>query len=503
VSEPLRVLFLDEGVLGHRTMTEQLRETLAGRGEVEATFATVPPPNRLERLLLRQSRLLGGPASFELRWRLRWSWRARRLLKRHARSVDAAFVTTQASALLMRGPMRRLPCVLSVDATVAQFAALEYGGPDRRPSPRQLRLLERLERRAVTAAAAVVAWTEWNARGLRDGYGLEESKLAVVHPGLDVARWEAAAKRRQTPAAAAPLRVLFVGNDVERKGLGVLAEAVERLAGQAVLDVVSGDEVAGSELVRVHRDIEARSEALLDLYTTADALALPTRADAVPWSALEAMAAGLPVVASGVGAVPELLGDAGILVAPGSVEEVEAALRRLANDPDLRRRLGERALTRARERYDVAVQAPKLLAVLRDAAAATQTGRRFRRRTFVAAGAGVAAVAAVTPYALLIPDDEFARLVASTLGVSTELAEQLLDRAREEYGEASYDAHAAAFALAVRGPASAVLPQSTRERAIEGLVEPMLSAPASNLAYAITGSDPGAPAPCSGLMRDE
>jgi hypothetical protein len=222
----------------------------------------------------------------------------------------------------------------------------------------------------------------------------------------------------------------------------------------------------------------------------------------VPWSVLEAMAAGLPVVASAIGAVPELLDDAGILVAPGSVEQVEAALRRL-DDPSLRRQLGERALTRARECYDVAVQAPKLLAVLGDAAGVRQTGRRFRRRTLVAAGAGVAAVAAVTPYALLIPDDEFARLVASKLGVSTELAEQLLERAREEYGEAGYDAHAAAFALAVRGPASAVLPQSTRERAIEGLVEPMLSAPASNLAYAITGSDPGVPAPCSGLRRDE
>jgi glycosyltransferase involved in cell wall biosynthesis len=502
MNEPLRVLFLDEGVLGHRTMTEQLREALAGHPEVEATFATVPPPNRLERLLLRPSRLLGGPASFELRWRLRWSWRARRLLKRHARSIDAAFVTTQASALLMRGPMRRLPCVLSVDATVAQFAALEYGGPDRRPSPRQLRLLERLERRAVAGAAAVVAWTEWNARALRDSYDPDEAKLAVVHPGLDVPRWEAAAERRPAPGAAAPLRLLFVGNDVERKGLGALTEAVERLGGRAVLDVVSGDEVAGSERVRVHRGIEARSEALLDLYAAADAFALPTRADAVPWSVLEAMAAGLPVVASAIGAVPELLDDAGILVAPGSVEQVEAALRRL-DDPSLRRQLGERALTRARECYDVAVQAPKLLAVLGDAAGVRQTGRRFRRRTLVAAGAGVAAVAAVTPYALLIPDDEFARLVASKLGVSTELAEQLLERAREEYGEAGYDAHAAAFALAVRGPASAVLPQSTRERAIEGLVEPMLSAPASNLAYAITGSDPGVPAPCSGLRRDE
>jgi hypothetical protein len=125
----------------------------------------------------------------------------------------------------------------------------------------------------------------------------------------------------------------------------------------------------------------------------------------------------------------------------------------------------------------------------------------MRRRTFVAIGAGAAGVALTGSYAVLLAGDEFEQLVASRLGIEPELAEHLLARARKQYGDAEFDARAAVFALAVRDPAASVMPDEVRRKAIDGLLEPMLSAPASNLAYAITGSDPGGAAPCSGLVR--
>jgi glycosyltransferase involved in cell wall biosynthesis len=501
VSEPLRALILDEGVLGHRTMTAQLRASLAGNPAVEATFATVPEPNRLERLLLRRWRRLGDADLFALRWRLRWSWRVRRLLKRHRRSVDVALINTQASALLIRGPMRRLPCVLSIDATVGQFTGLEYGGPGDSWTPRQLRLLKRLERRALAGAAAIVAWTEWNATALRSEYDLPEERLVTIHPGLDRAWWSEAAAMRAARHEGA-LRVLFVGNEIERKGLDTLIDAIGRLEGAAILDVVSTDPVLESDLVRVHRGVTARSEQLRKLYAGADVFALPTRADAVPWVVLEAMAAGLPTIGSEVGAIAELLGDSGELVAPGEPEQLATAMRRLA-DPELRSRLGTAAQERVREHYDSTLQVQRLLELLGQVAdgSAPARGRgRIRRRTFVAAGAGVLGVALIAPYAALIPDDEFEQLVASNLGIEPELAGQLLARARARYGDAEYDARATAFALAVRDPAAAVLPSGVREKAIDGLIEPMLSAPAASLAYGVTGTDPGSPA-CAGLVR--
>jgi glycosyltransferase involved in cell wall biosynthesis len=512
---PLRLLVLDEGVLGHRTTRRQLEAVLAGASGVEARMVSVPAPSRLGRVLLRHSRRLGHADMLMLRWRLRWSWRARWLLKRHAGWADVALVVTQASALLSRGPMRRLPCVLLVDATMRQFAALEYLAPRDRWSALQERLVGRLERRAIAGAAGVVAMTEWNAEALRREYGLPRERLASIHPGIEAAWWSAAAERR-TAEPDGPLRILFVGNEVRRKGLDLLIEAVERLELDAVLEVVSGDAVPDSDRVRAHRGVEPGSERLRELFAAADVFAFPSRADAVPWVVLEAMAAGLPVLASRVGAVEEMVGDAGVLVPPGDLDQLVAGLRRLG-DPELRRRFGERGLARATEHYDRVVQVPRLIAFLEEAiaidVAGSSSGRgaalaeraeagelRMRRRTFVALGLGAAAAALLAPYAVLVPDDEFEQLVASTLGIEPQLATDLLQRAREVYGDAEYDARAAAFAFAVRDPAAILLPDSVRERAISSLVEPMLSAPPANLAYGITGTDPGAPA-CAGLVR--
>jgi glycosyltransferase involved in cell wall biosynthesis len=497
----LRLLIIDEGVLGHRTLTKELRASLATQVDVEATMVTVPPPSRLGKLFLRRLRRLGDADLFTLRWRLRWSWQARRLLKRHAGAADVALIITQSAALLSRGPMRRLPCVLLIDATAHQFAALEYQGPRDRWSPLQERLVARLERRAIAGAAGVVAWTDWNAEALRREYDMSAVPLASIHPGIDAAWWAEAAARRPDEHDG-PLRILFVGNEVGRKGLDLLIGAVERLETDAVLDVVSGDPVFERGPVRVHQGVEAGSERLRELFAAADVFAFPTRADAVPWVVLEAMASGLPVVASRVGAIEEMVGGAGELVAPGDLEGLIGALQRLA-DPKLRRQLGGEALDGVRDRYDSAVQTPRLISFLGEVAADTPTGVgrvRMRRRTFVALGVGAAGAAVAAPYVALLPGDEFEELVASTIGVEPELARQLLEQARAEYGDAEYDARAAAFALAVRDPAATLIPGEVRRRAIDSLLEPMLSAPAANLSYASTGADPANPA-CAGLVQ--
>lgn len=496
-TRPLRLLVIDEGVLGHRTLKAQLEAVLETLPGVEATMATVPPPGRLGRLFTRKW-IRGSDADLQaLRWRLRWSWQGRKLLKRHRGKVDVALINTQALGLLAKGAMRELPTILSIDATVGQFTALEYT-PHDRWTPRQLRLMRRLERRALKAGAAAMPWTGWNAAALESEYDLDDLQAETIHPGLDAGWWGEAAARRPRERSG-PMRVLFVGNDVGRKGLPTLIEAVATLGDEAVLDVVSGDEIEERDFVTVHRGVTAGSERLRELYSEADVFALPTHADAVPWAVLEAMAAGLPVVASGVGAIPEMLGSAGETVPPDDPEALAAALRRLS-DPERRRRLGEAGRERIHENYDNALQTPKILALAKQVAEARAGGRRFRRRTVIALGTGAAAVAVAAPYAALVPDDEFEQLVADRLGIDAELAKQLLARAREQYGDAKYDAHAAAFALAVRNPVSAVMPESARRKAVDGLLEPMLSEPASNLAYTLTGTDPGSPA-CAGLVR--
>jgi glycosyltransferase involved in cell wall biosynthesis len=110
---------------------------------------------------------------------------------------------------------------------------------------------------------------------------------------------------------------------------------------------------------------------LVHLYHAATALVLPSRDEGFGLPAVEAMACGTPVVASTAGALPELVGDAGLLVPGDRVEELAAALGRLLGRPDLSADLRERGLRRAaRLSWDRA--ATELLGVFDELAPATE-----------------------------------------------------------------------------------------------------------------------------------
>jgi len=96
----------------------------------------------------------------------------------------------------------------------------------------------------------------------------------------------------------------------------------------------------------------------------ADVVAVPSRNEGMGRVIVEAMALGLPVVATAVGGIPDVVtdGECGRLIAPEDVDALSAALIELGRDPALRRKLGEAAMQRA-EAFSTSVAREKLLAV--------------------------------------------------------------------------------------------------------------------------------------------
>jgi hypothetical protein len=121
------------------------------------------------------------------------------------------------------------------------------------------------------------------------------------------------------------------------------------------------------------------------------------------------------------------------------------------------------------------------------------------RRAFLLAGTGAIALAAVAPYAPLPLGGHFEAFVADRLGLDQALATTLLERLRERLGDSDYDLRAAAFAVAMRDPYAALVPDGTRRRAVETFVGELLREPPDRLAY-VTGAAPAAA--CAGLRRD-
>jgi glycosyltransferase involved in cell wall biosynthesis len=84
-------------------------------------------------------------------------------------------------------------------------------------------------------------------------------------------------------------------------------------------------------------------------------------------AALEAMAAGRPIVASRVASLPEIVGDAGILVSPHSAQEVAGALVSLSGNTRVRAKLGAAAASRAEQYFDIGSMVNRTLSVYREA----------------------------------------------------------------------------------------------------------------------------------------
>jgi glycosyltransferase involved in cell wall biosynthesis len=363
---PPTVAFVLEQTLGHVTHSQNLRSLVPRDERITAAFYPIA------------YELSGWPSRVPgySNWTVRAGVRARRAIRHSNRAHDvrALFIHTQVPSVLAGRWMKRIPTVVSVDATPLQYDQLGAQYAHERAGRTAEGIKWRLNRNALANAAHVISWSDWSKQSLVTDYDVPASKVTVLAPGVELAKWS----RPPKPIADdSVVKILFVGGDLERKGGSVLIEAVRQLrstmphcAGRpnVELHLATGADVVDEPGIVVHRGLRPNSAELIALYHDADVFCLPTLGDCLPMVLSEAGAARLPLVATDVGALTEIVqeGRTGLIVEPGSVASLVAALSRLVTDANLRRTLGNNAAALVADRFDAAKNSTRIVDVLVD-----------------------------------------------------------------------------------------------------------------------------------------
>jgi glycosyltransferase involved in cell wall biosynthesis len=360
--------FLLEQSLGHVTHAKNLLTNVALDPEVRAHWGLID---------FEVTGVAGRIPLYRSNWTVRAGVRAYREVARMNRRgrLDALFFHTQVPAVLAQRWLRKIPGIVSLDATPLQYDELGMFYKHEQ-GPAWLEAWKwRLNRDCFTSARRLVAWSEWTKRGLVQGYGVPADKVTVIPPGVNVHEW-----RRPMPrvAHAGPVKVLFVGGDLERKGGLVLLEAFRALRHLGLeLHLVTKDRLPPEPGVFVYNNLEANSQPLKDLYHTCDIFALPTFGDCLPMVLSEAGAAAMAIISTNVAAIPEFVrnGETGLTVSAGDAASLTQALRDLATNPAFRMLLGERAMAHASRHYNAPTNASRLLGLLKAEANAARADR--------------------------------------------------------------------------------------------------------------------------------
>jgi alpha-1,3-rhamnosyl/mannosyltransferase len=258
---------------------------------------------------------------------------------------------------LLTHPVRRAKRVVSIhDLTVMLF-------PQWHPADR-LREMHAGLRKSAMAADRIIAVSRYTKNDIVKHLGVEPGRVAVVPLAVDPALQPL--PRDEIDAALAPLGLahgtylLFLGTIEPRKNVGRLLDAMNA-AGPDVGPLVLagglgwGNEALSPRIAALARQGRVRAFGYVPellrvrLLAGARALVYPSLYEGFGLPPLEAMTCGTPVITSAVSSLPEVVGDAALLVDPLDVDELAGAIKRLWHDDTLRAELRARGLARARQ----------------------------------------------------------------------------------------------------------------------------------------------------------
>ncbi len=349
VDKRLRVGFMMDQIAGHVTNYRNLRRYVDADTSIDPVWWEVnffDPNGKIERAAKKLRKVptyVTGVSrgSIELRHGLT------------SADFDVIYCNSSVAVFFARR-LGRTPTLLDFDSTPVQIDRMESYMSPKDPAPVAL-LKDKMNRRLFHAVHTVQTWSSWARQSFIDDYGVPSDRVVINPPGVDLELWERSGEPRPSDGS---VRVLFVGGDFVRKGGNLLVEWFKQLPpGQVRLDLVTREPVDPHPGLFVHANLTPNSAELLRLYHDADLFVLPSLAECFGIATVEAMAAGLPVVASDSGGTADIIaeGENGHIVAAGDQRALNAALDSLVASPERRLAMGRASRQRAEELFDLRI----------------------------------------------------------------------------------------------------------------------------------------------------
>jgi glycosyltransferase involved in cell wall biosynthesis len=291
------------------------------------------------------------------------------------------------TALTVRAYWRDLAYALVAKLCGAKVLYQVHGGALPQAFCRGHRLVTALVRTTLRLPDAIVTMCAPESDAFRRFVG--STPVFTLPNGVDCALYGTLVRTPSSPGV--PLRLLYMGRLVREKGLYELLQGLALARGQGVPAelVIAG---AGPQEARLRQSAAAlglervsfpgpvRGAAKMSLLERADVFILPSYAEGLPYALLESMAAGVPVIATRVGGIPELVADGinGVLVEPRSAEVIAGAIGRLARDRAALSRLSAAARATIAARYSIERLAADLCRLYADLSARAASRRIAR-----------------------------------------------------------------------------------------------------------------------------
>jgi starch synthase len=378
-----RVAFVNGGILGLTSYANWVRRAFADSRDIHAEHFLLSEnlsfSERVVRRLLCQQLWpdLHGSRNLDLA-RFRREMNAglqarRRLLARGIDHFDVLHFHRQATAYASLDLMTQVPSIVSMDCTQTCVLQDASSAVERW----SLQFNVRRDGEILKRAAAIVSTSRWTEQDVRRLYPNCRTPIHVMPNPVQLDLFDRRWIDERCVRASRP-QCLFIGGDFPRKGGHDLLEAWVRggFSRHADLTLVTGWPLP-SPLppgVRVQTGIQAHTPAWVAVWRAADLFVMPTRNEAFGLVYQEAGGAGLPAIGSRLNAVPEIIeeGRTGILVTPGSIAELTAALDRLIGSAGLREQMGRAARTKIEQAADPEGHRRRLMTLITQVASIKQ-----------------------------------------------------------------------------------------------------------------------------------